>query len=174
MSSFKDSLKSKQNAPRIEKELRTLEVSSASDFLSDSLYRKLSKVPPAITIKLDFFSPVQWYSSKLATLDNVVIMFMMDDIAKILNESHKLVQSVRTRINTIKYNLAEEYQLGMTLLSPAARKTLNHNAVKRMTLKFIVFSTQTDAVLWIKSDIHGGEYLKVMFDSKTGKTTFDI
>jgi len=172
--SFKIGLKHNQNSVRIEKELRLLEIATPESKLSDSLYRQMFKISPRTAINLDFFAPVQWHSSRLASLDNVVVMFMMDDVKKILSDSHKIMRSIRTRLPLIKNKLAEEYQLGMTLLSIPARKVLNTNAVKHMSLQFIVFSTQYTAVLWIKSDMHGSEYLKVSFDGKTNKLNFDL
>jgi len=174
INSFKADLKHSQNSVRIEKELRLLEVSTPDGKLSDSLYRQLFKVGTRTLPNLDFFAPIQWHSAKLASLDNVIVMFMMDDIRSILDETHKVVRSIRTRLPNIKKTLAKEYQLGLTLLSPVARETLNKNAVNNMSLKFIVFSTQTNAILWIKSDIHGSEYLKITFDGKTNKLNFNL
>jgi len=172
--SFKIGLKHTQNSVQIEKEMRLLEIATPDSKLSDTLYRQLLKVSPRTTVNLDFFAPIQWHSSRLASLDNVVVMFMMDDVKRVLSDSHKIMRSIRTRLPFIKNKLAGEYQLGMTLLSPPARKALNITAVKHMSLKFIVFSTQYNAILWIKSDIHGSEYLKVSFDGKTNKLNFDL
>jgi len=166
---FKKQLKQRSNNQIIEKELRLLEISPNETTQTDSLYRTLYKIKNQTKSKLVFFDSLTWYSDKIASLDNVRVMFMSEDISDMLLPTHNTMRSIRTRLPKIKEQLAKEYQLGLTLLSEEARYKLNSNSIDHMDLKFIVFRTETSVILWIKSLIHGSEYLKVGYDVKTNK-----
>jgi len=171
---FLQTLKKSSNSTLIDEELRRLDVSNSNDIITDNLYRQLSKTPLNVRKRLTFFNSIVWHSPPISIFSDARIMFTINDVSSILRNSHRTSQAIKTRLDQIKLSVAKEYPLGSVSVHNSVRPRIVSHIASNLILRFIVYNSDTDAILWFKSAAHGGEYLKVEFNGKTNKTNFNF